>query len=112
MGRTSVRVAREWTVAGYMNMVPGCGGPRCNPHRFPVDMPDGTQRTACLDHLPDTEFAFACGIIVGQEPTPGMEATLVEVDRAINRALPAEPAVLRELALEYTCRQMRSGVSA
>jgi hypothetical protein len=96
-------LAREWTVDGYMNMAPGCGGSECNPHMFPVQMEDGSQRTVCLDHMPEAEFALACAIVAGLEPPIPMDQPLREIDRTFSFL----PMPVREVVLEHTCRSIR-----
>ena len=105
MGSVPRELAPAWTVKGYMNMAPCCRGGECNPYLFPVTMSDGSQRTVCLDHLPELSFPRACRIVAGDEEMIPMEDALREIDRSLRFLTP----VLRDMVLENACRIIREG---
>lgn len=99
-----LHIAKEWSLFGYMNLIAGCGEEGCDPHAFPVVMSDGSQRTACLLHLPIKERERGRRIIAGLESKILLDRELESIDQKLD----SYPEALRNEMLASIARMIRS----
>lgn len=99
-------LASAWTLDGYMNMVDGCGA-GCTRDRYPVIMPDGSQRAACIECIQDPAWTDVMAVIAGTRPLPLLAEPLMELELSLASILPEwhRDLLLTEVARRYRAKR-------